>query len=232
MRATVRRPSFGYVVLYENHAPHRCEHFEDTSQFSATFAEPVGFTQNCELNEYLRRMASTARAIEAMDGYLKAEERATGRPYVLVVFGDHQPHTFTGTKSPPLSNFDYVSQRTEASTRETFLHIRSSAPSPLRCCGSEAPPAFLLPTLISAYAASGVDDLYLPQNLEVFQRCGSEVLAGVQTAVGEPLPAAVVDMPADGPSRSVPDRAPAPRHPGCQEAYHQWLASIQAAGVF
>jgi len=77
-----------------------------------------------------------------------------------------------------------------------------------------------------------VDDLYLPQNLEVFQRCGSEVFAGVQTAVGEPLPAAVVDMPADGPSRGVPGRAPAPSHPGCQEAYHQWLASIQAAGVF
>jgi hypothetical protein len=227
MRTTVRRPSFGYVVLYENHAPHRCEHFEDTSQFSATFAEPVGFTQNCELNEYLRRMASTARAIEAIHGYLKAEERATGRPYVLVLFGDHQPHTFTGTKSPPLSNFDYVSQRTPASTRETFLHIRSSAPSPLRCCGPEAPPAFLLPTLISAYAASGVDDLYLPQNLEVFQRCGSEVLAGVQTPVGEPLPAVVVDTRAGGPSRSGPDR-----HPGCREAYRQWLASIQAAGVF
>ena len=224
---TARRPSFGYIVLYENHAPHRCEHFADTSQFSAMFAAPVGFVQNCELNEYLRRMASTASAIEAVDGYLRAEQRATGRPYVLVVFGDHQPHTFTSTKAPPLSNFDYVAERTPASPRETFLHIRSSAPSPLRCCGAESPPAFLLPTLISAYAASGADDLYLPQNLEVFQRCGSEILAGVQTAVGEPMPAALVETRADGPPRSVPDR-----RVGCRDAYHQWLASIQSAGVF
>ena len=227
MGTTAERPSFGYLVLYENHAPHRCEHFEDAAQFSVTFAAPTGFTQNCELNEYLRRMASTARAIDAMDAHLKAEERATGRPYVLVVFGDHQPHTFTGTKSPPLSNFDYVSQRTTVSARETFVHIRSSAPSPLRCCGPEAPPAFLLPTLVSAYAASGVDDLYLPQNLEVFQRCGSEVLAGVRIAVGDPIPAAVGAAPAPS-STGVADVD----HPECEMAYRRWLASIQAAGVF
>jgi hypothetical protein len=215
MGTTAARPSFGYIVLYENHAPHRCEHFADTSQFDAVFAKPTGFDQNCELNEYLRRMASTARAIEAVDAHLKTEEHATGRPYVLVVFGDHQPHTFTSTKAPPLSNFDYVSQRTPASTRETFLHIRSSAPSPLRCCGTEAPPAFLLPTLVSAYAADGVNDLYLPQNLDVFQRCGSEILRGVQTAAGEGQPGPAIV-----------------RHPDCLGAYRRWLASIQAAGVF
>jgi hypothetical protein len=215
MGATAKRPSFGYIVLYENHAPHRCEHFAGTAQFSAVFATAASFEQNCELNEYLRRLASTAHAIEAVAAHLRAEQRATGRPYVLVVFGDHQPHTFTSTKSPPLSNFDYVSQRTPASARETFLHIRSSAPSPLRCCGAESPPAFLLPTLISAYVASGVNDLYLPQNLGVFQQCGSEIFGGVQNEPGH-----------------FRSRPPADRHPDCQRAYRRWLASIQAAGVF
>jgi hypothetical protein len=49
----------------------------------------------------------------------------------------------------------------------------------------------------------------------VFQRCGSEILDGVQTAAGEGRPAPAVN-----------------RHPDCLRAYRRWLASIQTAGVF
>lgn len=209
------RPSFSYVVLYENHAPHRCEHFTEASALAAAFQPAVPFAKNCELNEYLRRMASTERAVEVVAAHLRDEERRTRRPYVLVVFGDHQPHTFTGTKSPPLSNYDYATQRRPASERETFLHIRASAPNPLRCCDADPPPVFLLPTLMSAYVARGVDDVYLPQNFGAYEGCGSEILGSIQVALGE------------GASRAVTRAA----RPECRVAYGKWLASIRAAGV-
>lgn len=210
------RPAFSYIVLYENHAPHPCKHFTEGSQFEAVFAAPVEFQQNCEFNEYLRRMSSTAQAVEAVDAHLQEVERATGRPYVLVTFGDHQPHTFTHTNTQPMSIFNYDRARTQASNRETFLHIRSSAPNPFRCCG-EAPPAFLMPTLMSAYTATNETDLYLPQNLAVFKRCGSEILAN-----GHSL--GVVDF----------HRRPAltPQRSDCREAFRSWLASIRASGPF
>ena len=211
------RPAFSYIVLYENHAPHPCKHFTDPSQFQAVFAAPVEFQQNCEFNEYLRRLSFTAQAVEAVDAHLQEVERATGRPYVLVTFGDHQPHTFTRTNTQPMSIFNYDRARTPASVRETFLHIRSSAPNPLRCCGPEAPPAFLLPTLMSAYTATGETDLYLPQNLAVFKRCGSEILAN-----GHSL--GVVD------SHMRP--ALAPQRASCPGAFRSWLASIRASGPF
>ncbi len=208
-------PRFAYVVLYENHSPHACEHFTDAAQLPVTFAGSVEFGKNCELNEYLLRMASTTAAVETVEAALKDMERTTGRPYVLAVFGDHQPHTFTGTKAPPLSNFDYVAERTGDSMRNTFLHIRSSAPNPLRCCGTVPPPAFLLPTLLSAYVATGVDDLYLPQNFQVYQQCGSDILADNQARKGAALPLRI------GP----------PPQPGCRPAYLSWLSSIRKSGV-
>ncbi len=216
MKDVADRPSFSYLVLYENHAPHRCEHFTQRTPFRTVFAGATEFRKNCELNEYLRRMRSTSQAVEAVDTYLRDVERSTGRPYALVTFGDHQPHTFAGTKSPPLSNFDYSAQRTPASARETFLHIRSSMGNPLHCCAPEAPPAFLLPTLMSAYVASSPDDLYLPENLHVYQQCGSEILLGGHMADAVDLFAGAV----------------APRaHPECLEAYRGWLAAMRGAGV-
>lgn len=209
------QPHFAYIVLYENHAPHTCEHFADAAQLPVTFAAAVEFGKNCELNEYLRRMESTTAAVERVEAVLQAQELSTGRPYVLAIFGDHQPHTFTGTKAPPLSNFDYRSERTDDDMRNTFLHIRSSAPNPLRCCGPEPPPAFLLPTLLSAYVATSVDDLYLPQNLEVYRQCGSDVL---------------IESQARG-TASQPPRIAAPPHAGCRPAYLSWLSSIRQSGV-
>ena len=116
-----------------------------------------------------------------------------------------------------MSSFDYARTRTSASARDTFLHIRASAPNPFHCCGPQAPPAFLLPTLVSAYTANSEYDVYLPQNLTVFRSCGSEILANAHSE-------GVMDLE---------PRSPAPgRRADCPAAYQGWLESVRHAGLF
>jgi hypothetical protein len=57
-------PFFYFVGTSQNHGPHPCRSFESEQQFLTTFAANVSFEQNCELNEYLKRAASTSEAFE------------------------------------------------------------------------------------------------------------------------------------------------------------------------
>ena len=88
-------PFFYFVSTSENHGPHHCRSFASEQQFLTTFAGKVPFEQNCELNEYLKRAASTSDAFELVLNQLRQIEIRTGRPFVLLVYGDHQPWSFT-----------------------------------------------------------------------------------------------------------------------------------------
>jgi hypothetical protein len=171
-RQAIRAPFFSYVVLAENHSPHACGNA--TVAFSTTFATVGNIAMNCELNEYLRRLEATSIAFEQWHAYLQEIQRSTGRPYVLLVFGDHQPHTFTSTGT---WNYDYSPARSSRSMRETFVHIRSNLRSIVRCC-NVPPPVTLLPTLLSAFIAADNTEIYLPENLIVYRDCGSDPLGG------------------------------------------------------
>ncbi len=151
-----------------------------------------------------------------LNEYLRELERVTGRPYVLAAFGDHQPHTFTSTAAPPWSNHEYRAERRNRSPRETFLHIRSSGKNVLDCCGPEPPPATMLATLVSAMAASSLDDLYLPEHFYLYEHCGSDMLPGDNTF-------------GFGPSGTSPA---AGRSKDCEEAYRRWLSAIRREHVF
>ena len=205
---TTPAPFFGYVILEENHSPHTCKHFSLQQDLATTFVVPAPFAMNCELNEYVRRLGSTEQAVTAMTEYLQEVQRTTGRPYVLLTFGDHQPHTFTSSGAPRWSSYDFQAQRTSASTRETFFHFESSAVDVIDCCEGALPPATLLPTLLSAYTASGLDDLYLPESFYLYEHCGSDMLKRT--------------------SRRLDGSTPSP----CEEARRRWLTEIRRQGVF
>jgi hypothetical protein len=142
------------------------------------------FEQNCELNEYLKRAASTSDAFELVLNQLRQIETRTGRPFVLLVYGDHQPWSFTkgiysvagGTAAEGGFN-DYSGVRTGADGYQTVFHLLASDRTVIRNRFTQPPPAALLPTLASAFVATSYDDLYLPINFLAFASCGSDIRA-------------------------------------------------------
>ncbi len=211
-----RQPFFSYVAFTGNHSPHACAHYRSSEDLSTSFSTPVPFEMNCELNEFVRRLDSTWFGFETWARYLQDLRRATGRDYVLAMFGDHQPHTFVGLgQTPPFSTHNYAPVRTERSPRETFLHIRTSIPGVLECCDREPPPATLLPTLLSAFAARTPDDVYLPENLYLYRACGSD-------AIGRDPSTGIY-----GPGSPSGGR----RSAACEDAYLRGISSLRRAGV-
>jgi phosphoglycerol transferase MdoB-like AlkP superfamily enzyme len=177
-------PFFYFVGTSQNHGPHHCRSFESERQFVTTFAAKVSFEKNCELNEYLKRAASTSDAFELVLNQLRQIESLTGRPFVLLVYGDHQPWSFTkgiysvagGTAAEQGFN-DFSGVRTSADAYQTFFHLLASDRTVVRSRFKKPPPASLLPTLASAFVATSYDDLYLPVNFLAFASCGSDIRA-------------------------------------------------------
>jgi phosphoglycerol transferase MdoB-like AlkP superfamily enzyme len=211
MGPTPAAPFFSYVLFIENHSPHDCA-ATDASGFPVRFADTKDFVPNCALHEYLRRLDSTTAAVQSLQDYLADIEARTGRPFILLVFGDHQPHTFSSTGG---FQYDYSGLRQIADTRTTFFHVISSVPGKkLRCC-SEMPAATMLPTLLSGYVASSPDDVYLGLNLWLHARCGTDP---VRRDFGNFM------------SKLSP-RAIAERTDACADAYERALSGFRASGV-
>ena len=163
-------PFFSYILLLENHGPHECDD-DDQSGFNARFSGTDEFAPNCALNDYLRRLDSTTAAVEILIGNLTAVEERTGRPFVLLLFGDHQPMTFTGSGDLATDFGQY--RKTDMYT--TFFHILGSAHKRLNCCSTSLPVA-VLPTLLSAYVAAAPNDIYLGTNMWLYDRCGADAV--------------------------------------------------------
>lgn len=175
-------PFFYSIVTSQNHGPHPCWSFANEQQFLTKFAAQVSFEENCQLNEYLKRAVSTSDAFELVLKELRQIERLTGRPFVLLVYGDHQPWSFTGgvysvaggtAAEQGFKNFSGV--RTSFDEYHTFFHLLASDKTVVRSRFTKPPPASLLPTLASAFVATSYDDLYLPINFLAFASCGSNI---------------------------------------------------------
>ena len=177
-------PFFYFIGTSENHGPHPCQSFQTEQQFFTTFVAPVSFDEHCQLNEYLRRAISTSDAFELVLKQLKEIERQTGRPFVLLVYGDHQPWSFTeGIYSIPggtaaedgFKRFSGV--RTKADGYQTFFHLLASDNTVVRTRFTRPPPVSFLPSLVSAFVATSYNDLYLPINFLAYASCGSDIRA-------------------------------------------------------
>ncbi len=171
------QPFFGYVLTLENHSPHPCINHGLTNQPKVTLLKSENFPGNCSIDEYLYRLRSTSKAVFAMRDFLEQQEEKTGRPFVLVVFGDHQPHTFTSTGD---FQYDFSRFRTTAPKNETFVHIMSSVPGSFDCC-KKAVPAFLLPSLVATMIAKDTAETYLPIDLSLYEKCGPDVVGAYRS---------------------------------------------------
>jgi phosphoglycerol transferase MdoB-like AlkP superfamily enzyme len=176
-------PFFYFISTTENHGPHDCP--SDAAvppAFRVRFEAVVSAEQTCTLHEYLRRAASTSAAFDRVAAELRAIEKRTGRPYVLLAYGDHQPWSFTdgrysvaGTVATESGMRDFSAVRKRADDHVTLFHLQASASAvvkPRRF--DEPPPATLLPTLASAFVAGNEDDLYVPLNFLAYSSCGSD----------------------------------------------------------
>lgn len=168
------KPLFSFMLTMENHSPHPCPRYASEQEMPYRFVGETNARGTCELNEYIARYRSTEAAVAMLEQALQAREKETGRPYVLVVFGDHQPNSFTGTGRMPMwAPNDYSALR-RAPNDVTFYQIRSSAPSPFATKTLDAS-IVMLPTLISAYVAKDKRDMYLPGNFAIQARCGERI---------------------------------------------------------
>jgi len=168
------KPVFSFMLTMENHSPHPCPRFSSEKEMPYRFVGETNARGTCELNEYIARFRSTEAAIATLEQALQAREKETGRPYVLAVFGDHQPNSFTGTGRMPMwSPNDYSALR-RAPNDVTFYQIRSSAPSPFAAKHLDTS-IVMLPTLLSAYVAKDKRDMYLPGNFAIQARCGERI---------------------------------------------------------
>ncbi len=90
-------PFLSYVLLIENHGPHDCR-VSNLNDIPVRLTETTELEPNCMLQEYLRRLASTETAFASLISYLRGIEAREGRPFLLAIFGDHQPYSFTGNE--------------------------------------------------------------------------------------------------------------------------------------
>lgn len=173
-------PFMKFVILAENHSPHWCDPTKSSAYEDVRLVGKPSDDQACAVKEYVRRAHSTERAVAFAQSYLEAEKKRTGRDYVLAVYGDHQPYSFTGGGSLEHNmglNFDAF--RIDKTKRRTVLQMISSKPNPLKCCGDEAVPLTLLPALVSSYVAGSAAELYLPESFYQLDHCGSDWIGGL-----------------------------------------------------
>jgi phosphoglycerol transferase MdoB-like AlkP superfamily enzyme len=207
-------PFFYFISTSENHGPHPCRSFESDEQFMTRFAAKVSFEKNCQLNEYLKRAVSTSDAFELVLKQLKQNERLTGRPFVLLVYGDHQPWSFTegvysiaGGTAAEQGFKNFADVRTSADAYQTFFHLLASDNTVVRSRFTKPPPASLLPSLVSAFVATSYDDLYLPVNFLAFASCGSHIRASSCKRYAEIARSAKDALLTDPSSRVAADKA-------------------------
>jgi len=205
-------PFFSYLLLIENHSPHNCA-VASIDEIPVRFAGTREFEPNCVLHEYLRRLRSTEAAMRILTEYLQQLEERSGRPFVLLVFGDHQAYTFSDA---PMVRYNFDHLRTPLGKNVTFYNISASDRNRIRCCLDEVPTA-LLPTLISAFVAEGPQEVYLGLNLWLYDRCGSDAAAirVLREMSLRPDAAEQVDT----------------RSGACKAAYARALAGYRDAGV-
>jgi hypothetical protein len=176
-------PFFYFISTTENHGPHDCpSEGAAAPAFRVRFQAGASAEQTCTLHEYLRRAVSTSAAFDRVAAELRAIEKRTGRPYVLVAYGDHQPWSFTDGRYSVAGNVatesgmrDFSAVRKRADDHVTLFHLQASAPGVVKARRfDDPPPATLLPTLASAFVAATEDDLYIPLNFLAYSACGSD----------------------------------------------------------
>ena len=181
---TAAGPFFYSHCDVENHWPRPCRHFRTEREFVTTFLRVADFQANCQLNEYIKRARSTSDAFRLILRKLVEIEAETGRPFVLMVYGDHQPWSFTdgaysiaGGTATEGGFQSFREHRRGANEYETMFHLVSSSDGIIKGTFRVPPPASMIPALLSAFVAGSYEDLYLPINFYVYATCSGDMKA-------------------------------------------------------
>lgn len=172
-KADPQSPFFLFFVSLENHGPHPCKNFKTDEDLTVRFSSQYSnFKENCALNEYLNRVNSTYQAMKNMEDFLKDEEKKTGRPYIMLIYGDHIPWTFI--------NFNYKKYKKSPDPKTdlfTFVQLRSSSKiERFKIPKDIYLSPWFIPTLISFYVSDKPSDIYLKQNMASAFFCQKEKL--------------------------------------------------------
>lgn len=169
------QPHFGMILLSENHSPHPCR---DDVFVESGFARNLNLdsSADCVLNVFLERAKNTEAAVLALLDYLEQRRINKGRDFILAMYGDHQPFSFTGGGGLHYdSNIDFSPARRgeyDRSVRETYVKIISSLPTQINCCGDGYIPITLVPTIISGMIDPS--NIYMDVNLLQQVECGDD----------------------------------------------------------
>lgn len=158
------KPFFYYLLTLEGHSPYYCKHFTPEIPFPVQFTNDTDFGRNCKLNEYILKIASTERALARIVTRLRSIEETTGRPFILVIFGDHQPIE--------LVHDQFNKYRTKLTMNHTFYKIIKSESINLPELKNEFN-ATMIPSLVSTAVADTADQIYLPENFYLYEKCGA-----------------------------------------------------------
>jgi hypothetical protein len=208
-----RGPFFAKVLLLENHGPHPCNPTHRT-EIQTRFVGVDDQDAHCGLAEFLRRLKSTSAAMAIAHEYLQDLERRTNRPYVLLVYGDHQPYSFTHSHGRP-DAYDLEPARRPGTEDLTFFHLMSSMDLDLDL-GETVISAALLPTLLSSFVARGADEMYLPINLWLSEKCGPDGSDGGVMSLTQ---------------HAAREHSAVKRSQRCAEAYVQALIAYRESGT-
>ena len=168
-------PFMKFVELLENHAPHWCDESKAQSYENVEVVGDPTENHKCALKEYVRRLRTTEKAVKMAQDYLESEQARTGRPYVIAIYGDHQPYSFTGGGERRSNmGLDFDAFRKDLTKRKAILEFISSKENPFTCCWNEVVPIAMVPSMLSAYVASSPSELYLPENFYQLDHCGSD----------------------------------------------------------
>jgi hypothetical protein len=173
-RSNPAAPFLKFIIFTDNHSPHRCVADHAATYEKIEFVNKASPEQICALQEYLWRAKSSEKAVSLARAYLAKEQARTGRPYVIAIYGDHQPYTFTGGSIGWSLGLDFAAHRRDTSKRLTILEFISSKRNPFTERRRDPIPLTLLPTMVSAYVAESPEKLYLPENFYQIDHCGGD----------------------------------------------------------
>ncbi|MDI9347476.1 MAG: sulfatase-like hydrolase/transferase [Methylacidiphilales bacterium] len=149
-------PQFVFISTIENHGPHTCTNFTHPEQLLTQFDSAMPFTLQCSLNEFIVRDTHLAKGLQ----YLKQRIGMRRRPFILFIFGDHLPFSFT--------NQTYLPFRSDNSIHQTDALLLSNLPMSFT---APKQPLFLftIPTLISLFINH--QDIFMQHNSSVIKNC-------------------------------------------------------------
>lgn len=159
-------PFFAYIVTNGAHSPFRSAPADEPHREPCLPATATP-SMSGKLRDYLALLRNSEQAARSILEDLEEVERRTGRHFVLLLYGDHQPWDFVTSKN---AAFDAV--RTAQPKTQTFAHLMSSKG---RFDIDSEIPATLLPSIVSCFVTGSTADLYLPINFYLFQQAGADM---------------------------------------------------------